>query len=171
VASDPEATFSRSHGVVWSRPMEENWLPILIALGFLVVFPLFWMFISLVISLWGWHWLARQYPEPGPFPGAYQTWRSGMVGLSRYNHVLHVGANAEGLSLRVMFLFRVGHPPLFIPWEEVISASRGGIFFRHVELRFKRAKVSVRLQGGDLEDSLRAASGGRFPLAPEKAIA
>jgi hypothetical protein len=152
--------------------MEENWLPILIALGFLIVFPLFWMSISMLISLCGWRWLAAQYPEPGPFQGAYRTWKSGMVGLSRYNHVLHVGADSDGLALRVMFLFRVGHPPLFIPWDDVASAERRGVFlFRHVQLRFKRSSVALRLQGRDLEDYLRTASGGRFPLAPEKASA
>jgi len=149
------------------RDMDEKWLAVLIPLGFLIVFPLFWMGIGVLISFWGWRWLAAQYPEPRPFTGDYATGRSGAVGMSRYNHVLRVGADSEGLALAVMFLFRVGHPPLFIPWEEVASVERGGIFFHHVRLRFRRSRVAVLLHGRDLEDHLRAASGGRFPLAPE----
>jgi hypothetical protein len=46
------------------------------------------------------------------------------VGLANYNSVLHVGVQPEGLHLSVMALFRVGHPPLLIPWDEITDVRR-----------------------------------------------
>src|SRR5689334_126791 len=109
--------------------MDDKWLALLIPLGFVIFFPLFWMAIGVLISLSGWHSLAAQYPQPRPFAGQYATFRSGNVGISRYNHVLKVGADSDGLWLAVIFLFRVGHPPLFFPWDELTTVQRGGLFF------------------------------------------
>ena len=41
--------------------------------------------------------------------------------LTHYNNVLTVGADSEGLFLVPFFLFRVGHPPLFVPWAEITA--------------------------------------------------
>ena len=82
--------------------MDEKWLAVLIPLGLLIAFPLFWMAIGVLISFWGWRWLVER-----------------------------------------------------------------GIFFHHVRRRFRRSRVAVLLHGRDLEDHLRTASGGRFPLAPQ----
>jgi hypothetical protein len=49
---------------------------------------------------------------------------------ANYGGCLTVGSDAAGLYLAVMFLFRVGHPPLFIPWDErTISRKRDLLSF------------------------------------------
>lgn len=35
-----------------------------------------------------------------------------------------MGANRDGLYLAVFSLFRLGHPPLFIPWSEITLSDR-----------------------------------------------
>src|SRR5260370_20051122 len=40
---------------------------------------------------------------------------------SRYNGCLTVGADSSGLFLVPLFIFRLGHPPLFVPWSEILS--------------------------------------------------
>lgn len=38
---------------------------------------------------------------------------------TNFGNCLTIGANRDGLYLAVLFLFRVGMPPLFIPWSEI----------------------------------------------------
>jgi len=78
-----------------------------------------------------------------------------------YNNCITVGAHHEGLYLAVLFLFRPGHPPLFIPWRDV-SVIEKRIFFRRVsELRFSRSpsipvRMSFRLFGRMVKHSAGA---------------
>jgi hypothetical protein len=46
-----------------------------------------------------------------------------------YSSVIHLIAAEDALYLSVLFLFRVGHPPLCIPWKE-IQFGRTKFFFR-----------------------------------------
>ena len=49
---------------------------------------------------------------------------------SHYSNVIRMTAADDALFLSVLFLFRVGHPPLRIPWKEIeISQTRR--FFRN----------------------------------------
>lgn len=74
--------------------------------------------------LTGWHALAKRFraeSEPygvtksaGPFPyTVYTRW------LSHYSFIIRMTAAEDGLYLSVIFLLRVGHPPLRVPWNEV----------------------------------------------------
>jgi len=67
----------------------------------------------------GWGDLARRFPAAGKPPGQYYRFRSARVGGIGYMNVLTVGVCDEGLYLGVLFLFRLAHPPLLIPWSEV----------------------------------------------------
>ena len=100
-----------------------------------VFFIAMWCFVSLLISiLSGWYVLSRRFrkqSEPyretrnaGPFFYAVYTrcW-------SHYSSVIRVTAAEDALYLSVLFLFRVGHPPLCIPWTE-IEISRTRRFWR-----------------------------------------
>jgi len=88
---------------------------------FLGVFLPFWLGLLILISFFsGWIFLAEQYRYSGQeitqkkyFQGAAMRWWMG------YNGCLTVGANREGVYMSVWLLFRSGHPPLFIPWEDV----------------------------------------------------
>ena len=123
----------------------ENFSAIFPVLLFLVIFPLFWCgVIFLVAYLSGWATLARVYRFDGYFQGRQWSFQSAQIGWGNYNGVLTVGANWEGLYLKPFFLFRFGHPPLFIPWYD-ISVKQTGSLFKSMEFRFQRAG-SVRLR-------------------------
>lgn len=81
-------------------------------------FVAFWCLIVKMLSLVGWQRLA-QYEVPRPLPGPRTTVGRATVGGISYKNVLKATAQAEGLSLEAMFLFRVGHPPLLIPWSAI----------------------------------------------------
>ena len=81
----------------------------------------------------GWHALARRFKyqsEPygdiestGPFISVnmrYWSYYGGLVLLTAADDALYVS---------IMILFRIGHPPLHIPWDE-IEFGRTKFFFR-----------------------------------------
>lgn len=121
--------------------------------AFLVGFPLFWIAICWVIALLGeWHALARTYVSEAPFEGVTFHMRSGRLGFSNYNGVLNVGINHHGMRLAVFPLFRVGHPPLFIPWQHIDAQLGRVLFFETVEFTFRGApgvRLRVRRSFGD----------------------
>lgn len=85
-----------------------------------VAIVLWWCFIMWTVShLCGWSALARHYRAEESFRGSRFHFRSGKIGSGNYNACLTVGANSDGLSLAVIFPFRVAHPPLFIPWTDL----------------------------------------------------
>jgi hypothetical protein len=102
-------------------PFLENLPPLYATLLSLAFFITMWCGISVVIArTGGWADLAVRYRLEGPFRGRKWHFRSAGFGQwTSYGGVLTVGANSRGLYLAVMPLFRVGHPPLFIPWEDV----------------------------------------------------
>ena len=133
---------------------------------FVAGFALFWTFVTYVVSRFGWRSLAAEYRATAPFRGAVRSWASGYVGFAKYNNVLAVGADPDGLSLHVNPLFRAGSPPLFIPWEEVTEVRRESrLFGTALVLAFRRGSTTVKLWDRDMEEFLRGASGGRLPPA------
>jgi hypothetical protein len=90
-------------------------------LQFAAFFVVMWITVSISLStIGGWRRLAEYYRLNTPFAGTKWHFRSAsfrrFVG---YNGVLTVGASPEGLYLSVLFPFRIGHPPLLIPWQHV----------------------------------------------------
>jgi len=87
--------------------------------SFLAVFPVMWVGITSFLSvLGGWTRLARRYRTDQRADVPLQL-TSGRVGAVNYNNCLRVGFSGEGIHLRILFPFRVLHPPLFIPWSAV----------------------------------------------------
>lgn len=85
------------------------WLVPAIIAGFAIGFPLFWYAVVWFLSLaGGWQRLARDYAA-----GSRSVF--GMVGWVSYRFVLTVHVAGDGIFIAVMPLFRIGHPPLFIP--------------------------------------------------------
>ena len=92
------------------------------------VVAVWWVSMSLTGLLTGWSALARRFrteSEPygdcktaGPF--FYTVY---MRYWTHYSSVIRLTAAAEALYLSVLFPFRVGHPPLRIPWNEIQFAS------------------------------------------------
>lgn len=114
----------------FSRP--EYFIAVLI--GFLIAI------FFLIGRISGWATLANFYRFSGEFMGerwqfqsAQMRWKLG------YNNCLTIGVNETGLYLSVFFLFRVGHPTLFIPWTEISTNKKKGYFRTYMEFRFKQA--------------------------------
>ena len=80
----------------------------------------------LIAALGGWRLLAEQYRLAEPFVGKKWYFRSASFRrFVSYGNALTVGANERGLYLAVLAPFRLGHPPLLIPWQRVQKARRG----------------------------------------------
>lgn len=89
---------------------------------FVVLFPFFfvgmWCAVSLVLStIGGWRRLAESFPARGQPSGKRFFMQGGKVGLVTYSACLTIYSSSEGLYLSVWLPFRLGHPPLFIPWN------------------------------------------------------
>lgn len=99
---------------------------------FLVVFTLFWSgVVWLIAALGGWRRLAGLFGTDRPPNPDAQTFQmvSGRLGTSQYSGVLRVDVQADGLRLAVFPFFRPGHPPLLIPWGEIVSVERRQVLF------------------------------------------
>lgn len=119
--------------------MQQEAVPVwLIVVIFIPVFFLFWCFVIWLISHFsGWQRLAQRYRSLQLPSGDVWSWQYGMVGWVGYNGVLTLTANDQGLFMEVLFLFKVGHSPLFISWHEFHEAKVVNYFFR----RQVKAKV------------------------------
>ena len=100
-----------------------------------ICFVAFWCAIGYFVSfLTGWLALARRFKkqsEPygeirsaGPF--FYTLY---MRFWGHYSSVIRLTAAGDALYASGLFLFRIGHPPLRIPWDE-IRFGRTKFFFR-----------------------------------------
>jgi hypothetical protein len=84
----------------------------------------------------------------------------------QYNNCLTVGLSSQGMYLAVLFLFRIGHPPLVIPWKEVTTTTGKTLWWRWAEFRFQQApSVWIRFYG-KLGDELLSSSGTLSATAP-----
>jgi hypothetical protein len=65
---------------------------------------------------------------------------------THYGSVIRVTAAHDGLYLSVLFLFRIAHPPLFIPWSEIEFSRSSFLWWRYVVLTLGRQeKVPMRI--------------------------
>lgn len=122
---------------------------------FVVAFLAVWFTPLFVFSvLGGWGKLGQRYRRLTPIAGT--TWWLQSAGMHRYFDVnygscLIVTVNKDGIGLSVLFPFRPGHPPLFIPWSDVLVAQvKRFVFFSGVRLTFPeepsvRIDISTRL--------------------------
>jgi hypothetical protein len=98
---------------------------------FAVVFPIFWaLVIGLISYVSGWQRLAQRYRATIPPTGKVWRWQRGQVGWARYNGVLTLTTNDQGLFMETFWLFGFGHPRLFIPWHEIREAKVTNYFFQ-----------------------------------------
>lgn len=148
--------------------MNETILPILTSvLIFAVVFPLFWIAaIWLTAQLSGWRQLAEVYPErPLQTPTCWK-WQSIVLRwTSSYSGILTVCADDDGVTITPMRLFRFGHAPFTIPWEDMTVVNNRF----SVKLRLRRMpKLTVKITR-KLAAQWVAVANGRFsdqPVAP-----
>ena len=127
-------------------------LPPYSPLLFIAFFTILWSFVSIVISVMcGWYALIgrfRAQSEPygqtrtvGPF---FYTVYMRLWG--HYSSVIRLVAADDALYLSVLFPFRIGHPPLCIPWTE-IQFGKASFFWRtYVELTLgQQERIPMRI--------------------------
>jgi hypothetical protein len=134
------------------------------ALPFLVAFPMIWaMAAVLVARLGGWARLGREYPAQPQNGGRRFRFQSGRMRFwTGYGSCLMIGSDPLGLHLAVLFIFRPGHPPLFIPWSEVSVCEDRVPTRRGVALSFIRAPEIPLILNTKLMSELAQASSGGF---------
>lgn len=123
-----------------------------------------WVLVLLTISrLSGWSRLAERYstsaaPESCVMRMVRAQWGSIMITGNIYT----MACNNDGLYLGVLFPFRLGHPPLLIPWHDIKAEKINSILTPRIQLQF----------GGGLSrpfeiyertaDKLKSCSNGKF---------
>ena len=132
----------------------------------LILFAGFFSAICFLISfLTGWHDLASEYPLSGTFNGQRWHFRSAnMRWGTHYGGCLTFGADQAGLFISVIFPFRCGHPPLFIPWSEIsVRSTRCFYISERTELRFRRAPSIPVYISPDLARTIQSVAGPGWP--------
>ncbi len=90
------------------------WLTCLLILA--AIFP---FIIAFLATLSGWERLANHYPSTGDFPKGGHRFQSMRLNNIFYRRVLRMAETPEGVYIVPMSLFRLDHPPLFIPWHAI----------------------------------------------------
>ena len=68
----------------------------------------------------GWAKLAGAYSTSKVCDGFKLRGRRGQFGRwMGYKGILTLGVDPEGFYLSVIWLFKSGHPPLFVPWKDI----------------------------------------------------
>jgi len=117
----------------------------------LLAFPTIWLgtlWVAARVS--GWVELAKFYELKEPFRG--DRCRCGTMYMyngklrSKYNGVMILRANEQGLYLRPTLLLRFGYPALFIPWTDITKKEDDDFFFPAARLRIRQApSISMKL--------------------------
>ena len=138
---------------------------------FLWVIPsvLLWCGVSFLISqLTGWAVLSRRFRATTSPPR--QTWSLQTARMrwgTHYGNCLTVGADPAGLYLAPLFLYRIGHPPLLLPWQEVSVRRRGKVLFTpYVQLQLGREEQIPLTISKRLADRIQSAAGQNWPVEP-----
>jgi hypothetical protein len=82
-----------------------------------------------------------------------------------YGNCVNFGADETGLYMAVFRPFRLGHPPLFIPWSEVRVATQSqGLIFKSRKLFLGRQELIPLLVRSSLAEKLQEAAGKSWPV-------
>jgi hypothetical protein len=129
------------------------------------LFAFSWVVTGVAVSrMTGWHRLAQRFALQGDFPAERWRFRSATARYgSHYNNCLTIAASPMGLYMAMLWPFRIAHPPLFIPWNE-ITISRAKVLFWNV-LRFQFGREDPVTFGfrEDFTDQIRRAAGLNWP--------
>jgi hypothetical protein len=113
---------------------------------------------GVMAGMGGWRILAERYPMPVAPPMDEECFRFasmrtawGLFGTAAYQGCVEIGVGSRGISLALWAPFRLFHPPMFIPWEDV-EKCRISEWFRGTQLM----QITVR-DGVELSVTGRAA--------------
>ena len=136
-----------------------------VLLGILAFVAAWVIMFSLISRVGGWASLAEQYRCQETFTGTTWSFQKGqMRWMVGYNNCLTVGADPRGLYLSILFPFRLGHPPLFIPWRDISYSTKKFLGITYVELRLGReVPIPIRISYA-LAQKLKTAAASGWPF-------
>lgn len=104
-------------------------LGILPTILFLFFFAGMWCLVCFRISRLGWSEWAQIYRCNRKLQGKSYGGRSGRFSFQgSYHRILNMVLCNEGIGLSVMLPWRVGHPPLLLPWSKVVGVEERNFF-------------------------------------------
>lgn len=114
---------------------------LLIPIGFILI----WSLVCVLLAwLGGWQRLARHYRCRHVPKGQPISTFVAMLGPVNHRGTLTIQAAPEGLYLSMMVLFRMGHPPLLIPWQAVKpQRSEQGLLIKWLALDLGDPKITT----------------------------
>jgi hypothetical protein len=118
----------------------ERILSVLPELMALLPFIAFWVVVhSLISVLSGWWNVAIFYKAERPFSGQKFRFQSANMRVwMSYGNCLIIGSDPTGLYISIFSPFRIAHPPLFIPWEDISGKPARVFWINKVELCFEK---------------------------------
>ena len=107
---------------------------------FFIAFVGLWIIISFLISvLGGWRSLSQYYrSKPYNIKKRWNFQSTAMRFMTGYGNCLNICVTDRGLLLSVLFLFRVGYPPLLIPLDDIRVEKYKSWFMKGVKLKFRK---------------------------------
>lgn len=136
-----------------------------VILGILCFVAAWAIMFTLISRVGGWASLAEQYRFEETFTGSRWSFQRGqMRWMVGYNNCLTVGADQRGLYLSILFPFRIGHPPLFIPWRDISLASKKMFGVKYAELHLGREFTIPFRISYQLAQRLKTAAGTNWPI-------
>ena len=116
---------------------------IVISLGATTFFVVLWSgIIFLVGYASGWQKLAKTYLT-NSFPDQPKSCNCILGKSSIYTGIIQYASTREGLYLKTIKLFSVGHKPLFIPWSDIENYEAGNSSTSSMPM-FYKAKFNVK---------------------------
>jgi hypothetical protein len=109
--------------------------------GFIPIFICGWLAVCFILAhIGGWTKLNCYYPALSPPENAiFYTISAGMRWGTSYRSCLVLGATTQGIYVRLIFLFRPWHPPLFIPWSDITTMEQKQWFIPVIRFNFSKA--------------------------------
>lgn len=129
------------------------------AVWFPVAFVLAWVGATVLLSLMsGWHQLASRLRATSPIEGERYRFSSLSLGTGAfpmsYRNCIFVTVGRSGFVLSVLFLYRVFHPPIYVPWSAVERV--------HPQQRWFLMCTAVYIQGFDKRLLFRGRAGRKI---------
>jgi hypothetical protein len=84
-----------------------------------ILFPIFWVAFCYILAFGGWSTLAREFATDRLPSGRMFRFTNARMNRSNYANCVHVSVENDGILLKAILPFRLGHPPLFLPWRAI----------------------------------------------------
>jgi hypothetical protein len=94
-----------------------------------------WILVTFILSKIAWSRLVEKFRTDAPFDGNRIGIISAGINSVNYGNSLILKCSQRGMYLKTVFLFRLFHPPVLIPWKEIKEVrNRKILFIRTTEL-------------------------------------